>query len=304
MKWSYALTDFACKIINNEHAEEVFTLYPDGVGTRYLRGYYGSGWHENQEFIVINRPGRRASDALHAQAVTFHSPDGRSQAPEWPRPGLSLTGWPQVISVVNLGNGPRPFMVTPNAPTQVKVWAEPYLDKPDVFNSYPHWPVTRGMLTSWLDDPALFANPTHSNLANLVNDPVESTTTRKDFLWLIGMEHTPFPDEATEARTCGGCWLEPGDLRVISGATYTGYSQQERAYMLTADAGAESCRLELFPAAGVPVRNPAFVVKGWGGSSSVTVPGATRIHTGREGDAFVVFVEGTFAGPTAVSIAR
>lgn len=205
VKWSYALTDFNCKIINNEHAEEVFTLYPDGVGTRYLRGYYGSGWHENQEFIVVNRPGRRASHALHAQAVTFYSPDGRSQAPTWPRPGFSLTGWPQVISVVNLGNGPRPFMVTPNAPTQVKVWSEPYLDKPDIFNSYPHWPVTRGMLTSWLDDPAMFANPTHSNLANLVNDPVERADGRNDFLWLIGMEHTPFPGEATEARACGGC---------------------------------------------------------------------------------------------------
>jgi len=302
VKWSYALTDFACKIINNEHAEEVFTLYPDGVGTRYLRGYYGSGWHENQEFIMVNRPGRRASDALHAQALTFHSPDGRSQAAEWPRPGFSLSGWPQVISVVNLGDGPRPFMVTPNAPTQVKVWAEPYLDKPDIFNSYPHWPVTRGMLTSWLDDPVLFANPTHSNLANLVNDPIERADGRNDFLWLIGMEHTPFPEEATEARACGGCWVEPGDLRVTSGATYTGYSQQERAYMLTADAGAESCRLELFPAAGTPVRNPALIINGWSGDASVTVPGAVSVKTGREGDRLVVFVEGTFSGPTAVTV--
>ncbi len=303
VKWSYALTDFSCKIINNEHAEEVFTLYPDGVGTRSLRGYYGSGWHENQEFIVVNRPGRRASDGLHAQAVTFYSPDGGSQAPEWPRPGFSLTGWPQVISVVNLGNGPRPFMVTPNAPTQVKVWAEPYLDKPDIFNSYPHWPVTRGMLTSWLDDPTMFANPTHSNLANLVNDPVERAEGSSDFLWLIGMEHAPFPMEATEARACGGCWLEPGDVRVISGATYTGYSQQERAYMLTADTGARSCRLELFPAAGTPVRNPAFIIEGWDGDAEVSVAGATRVHTSREEDALIVFVEGTFARPTQISVA-
>ena len=302
VKWSYALTDFACKIINEEHAEEIFTLYPDGVGTRSLMGYYGSGWHENQEFIIVNRPGRRASQALHAQAVTFYSPHGHSQAPTWPRPGFSLSGWPQVVSVVNLGDGPRPFMVTPNAPTQVKVWSEPYLDKPDIFNSYPHWPVTRGMLTSWLDDPTLFANPTHSNLVNLVNDPIERTDTRKDFLWLIGMEHTPFPGDAAEARASGGCWLQPGDLRVISGATYTGYSQQERAYMLTAEAGAQSCRLELFPAADVPVRNPAFIITGWDGDAEVSVAGATRVHTGREGDALVVFVEGAFTAPTQITV--
>lgn len=176
------------------------------------------------------------------------------------------------------------------------------LNKPDIFNSYPHWPVTRGMLTSWLDDPALFANPTHSNLANLVNDPIERADGRSDFLWLIGMEHTPFPQEATEARACGGCWLEPGDVRVVSGATYTGYSQQERAYMLIAGAEARNCRLELIPAAGTPVRNPALIIKGWNGDASVTFAGALSVRTGREGDALVIFVDGTFTGPTQITV--
>ena len=78
-------------------------------------------------------------------------------------------------------------MVTADEPTQVKVWSDPYVDKPDLFNSYPHWPVTRGMRTAWLDDPVHFEHPTHSNLANLVSSPIRQTETEKDFLWLIGM---------------------------------------------------------------------------------------------------------------------
>lgn len=72
--------------------------------------------------------------------------------------------------------------------------------------------------------------------------------------------------------------------------------------MFTAEAGAGGCRFELFPAAGKPVRNPAFIIKGWGGDAEVTVAGAIRTHTGREGDALVVFVEGTFTGPTQITV--
>ncbi len=306
VSWEYALTDLEVKIIRNERAEEIFTLYPDGIGTRYMRGFYESGWHENQEFIVVNRPGRWPSMALDAQAITFLSPDGERQAPVWPKPGFSVDDWPQVISIINLGDGPRPFMVTPAEPTQVKVWADPYVDKPDLFNSYPHWPVTRGMRTSWLDDPADFRYPTHSNLANLVNWPIQTGEKEKDFLWLIGMGRSE-----REILDTSRCWLKPGEVVPDHNLGAKGYSQIERAYILSVDGTRtpQGCQFTLVPEADTPVANPAFIIEGWSGPARVSVEGADEVHVGQErggetGERLVVWTRGRFAGAAEVVVER
>jgi hypothetical protein len=278
VRWSYALTDSLVKVIRDERAEETFTLYPDGIGTRYLRAFYRDGWHETQEFLLLNRPGRRPSDALGPQAITFLSPTGERQTPVWPKPGFSLAGWPQVIAILNLGNGPYPFMVTPDAPYQTKVWADPYLEKPDLFNSYPHWPVTRGMVTSWLTDPADFARPTHSNLANLVNDPIRRTDEEKDYLWLVGV--TPNEQAALEAARC---WLRPGRIEPLEGVASGEYSQVERAYILRPTSpDTRALRFTLVPEPGIPVVNPAFIVERWEGGAQVATSGLLWTDGGQE----------------------
>lgn len=297
--WRYALTDFQGKIIQDEHAEETFTIYPDGVGTRHLRGFYKSGWHENQEFIVVNRPGRRASQALDPQALTFHTTDGRKQTAVWPKPGFSLQGWPHVITLVNIGHGPRPFMVTLDGPQQVKVWAEPYLDKPDLFNSYPHWPVTRGMRTSWLSDPRGFERPTHSNLANLVNRPIRETETEKDFLWLIGVAER---DEFAIASAAS--WLQPGSIRPRRGVRSGAYDQVQRAYVIEVEQKAERCELVLVPPTKGVITNPAFVLQGWEGKATVEARGAQEVLTGQEKAGLVVWVRGRFSNPVRLRISR
>jgi len=297
VRWRYALVDFQVKPIRGEHAEEVFTFYPDGTGTRYLRGFYRDGWHETQELLVVNRPGRRASQALDPQAVLLLSPDGDEQRPVWPKPGFSIRGWPQVIAIVNLGPGPRPFMATPEPPQYAKVWAEPYVDKPDLFNSYPHWPVTRGMRTTWLNDPADFRHPTHSNLVNLVSDPIAESETEKDFLWLIGLT-----DTAADARDKTRCWLSPGEVRAGLGVRAGRYSRVERAYVLEVEPGARRCTFELLPEAGTPVTDPAFVLEGWTGPADVWVEGAARVAAGQEEGRLVLWAQGRFEEPTRVTV--
>jgi len=297
--WRYALTDFQGRIMRDERAEETFTLYPDAVGTRFLRGFYEDGWHENQEFIVVNRPGRRASQALSPQALTFRNLKGDCQQPVWPKPGFSLDGWPEVITLVNLGAGPRPFMVTPDAPEMVKVWAKPYVDKLDLFNAYPHWPVTRGLRTSWLDDPRQFDRPTHSNLANLVNRPLRETDTEEDWMWLIGLAEK---DDAAVAAAAA--WLKPGEVTPGPGVTTVAYDQAQRAYVAQAGAGAEECELHLTPPPGGAVTNPAFVLKGWSGPAQVDVPGAAEVLMGQEPGQLVIFARGRFAQPLRVKISR
>ena len=193
-------------------------------------------------------------------------------------------------------------MVTPEAPTSTKVWAEPYVHKPDLFNSYPHWPVTRGMQTSWLDEPADFQRPTHSNLANLVNSPIEETDEEKDFLWLIGMG-----ESEQEILDVSRCWLEPGEIVAGRNVEPAGYSQIERAYVLKVEDSRRPCEFTLVPATDTPVVNPAFIVEGWRGPATASVSGAEEVHVGQErgngeGAKLVVWAKGRFAGRTEVKI--
>jgi len=301
VRWRYALTDSEQRIIRDEHAEERWTLYPDGIGTRHLRGFFGDGWHENQEFLVINRPGCRPSMSLDPQAITFLDTEGHKQTPVWPKPGFSLADWPNTISIINLGEGPRPFMVTSDAPTQVKVWADPYLDKPDLFNSYPHWPVTRGMLTSWLNDPAQFERPTHSNLVSLVNDPIRSTDREKDWVWLIGMA-----ESEQQAIEVARCWLKPGRIVPRRGLAVKDYSLTERAYVLEDTGGNGRFDFTLVPEPDVPIVNPAFIIRNWTEPCRVSVAGAQEVRVERETDAncygLVIWARGRFAGPTKVHV--
>ncbi|HJN18982.1 MAG TPA: hypothetical protein QGH10_26015 [Armatimonadota bacterium] len=295
VRWSYKLVDVDVRWIRGEHAEETFTFYPDGTGTRYLRAFVEPGWHENQEFIMINRPGRRPSDALDPQAITFYSPSGERQTPHWPKPGLDISDWPQVISIVNIKGGPRPFMVTPNAPRQVKMWADPYIDKPDIFNCYPHWPLTRGMETSWLEDPALYEHPTHSNLVNLVNDPIRESDGEEDYVWLIGTV-----DRAADVLDAARCWIEPGEVEVVAGRGTAEYSQAERAYVL---AGVAPGEIVVTPAPDAPIVNPAFLVLGGMARGLIgTVEGAEETRVAVEGIRTIIWAKGTFAEPFRVRL--
>ena len=148
--WRYGLTDFAQKVINDEWADEYYYLYPDAVGTRKLVAWYKSGWHENQEFLLLNRPGNapQVGEPAGADAAHDRRPDA---ATRMATTFLSIDGWPHVIASVNLPTRLKPFMAVDDADVQVKLWAEPYVDKPGLFNTYLHWPISRGLRTTWLD---------------------------------------------------------------------------------------------------------------------------------------------------------
>ena len=199
--------------------------------------------------------------------------------------------------MVNLGSGPKPFQVAPEPPSAIKVWADPYLDKPDLFNSYPHWPVTRGMVTSWLSDPAQFRLPTHSNLLNLVDAPVASRDEVKEWLWLVGMAETP-----QEAVAAAACWLRPGRIEALAGVAEGAFEPAGRAYHIRRTQGSRAVAFGLVPGAGAAVVNPAFIVEGWPGPARVDVPGAIEVRAGHEGDRLVVWARGEFARRVVVRV--
>lgn len=297
--WRYGLTDFAQKVINDEWADEYYYLYPDAVGTRKLVAWYKSGWHENQEFLLLNRPGNAPQESVNPQALTLLTTDGRTQRPEWPRPFLSIDGWPHVIASVNLPTRLKPFMAVDDADVQVKLWAEPYVDKPGLFNTYLHWPISRGLRTTWLDSAADFQRPTHSNLANLVNAEAESSDDHRVWYWLIGVT-----SQERSLRQATACWLEPGTVKV-AGGSFDRYDGSQRAYIVKAADRAGQISLTVTPSE-APVVNPAFVISGAGQwlSEAGCSQGAKRVALGRENDGrdLVVYVEGHFDAPFTVEI--
>jgi len=288
--WRYGLTDFLGKVINDEWADEYYYLYPDAVGVRKLVAWFKSGWHENQEFLVLNRPGNAPHEALDPRAITFLTTDGRTQRPVWPSPYFDLKDWPHVIAKINIPGRPSPFMVVDDDRVDVKVWAQPYVDKPGLFNTYIHWPISRGIRTAWLDDPADWRRPTHSNLVNLVSDAAVRQADNSRWYWLIGQA-----TREKDIREYAECWLRPAPIEVAGGASQ-GYDKFQRAYVIAAEPAAAEISITLRPQA--PVVNPAFVIEGAPAAfSSVrcSLPDATAA-LGREDDGkrLVVWVEGRF----------
>ncbi len=287
--WRYGLTDFLGRVINDEWADEYYYLYPDAVGTRKLVAWFRSGWHENQEFLALNRPGNAPHESLDPRAITFMTTDGRTQRPVWPSPFFSLTGWPHVIAKINLPGQPSPFMVVDDDRVEAKVWARPYVEKPGLFNTYLHWPVSRGIRTAWLDSEADWHRPTHSNLVNLVNDPVVRETDHSIWYWLIGQA-----TRERDIREHAAAWLQQAAV-TVEGGLFQGYDKAQRAYVLSAQPKATELDLTVTPA--TPLLNPAFVIEGADpGLSRAECSEQAKIALGREndGDRLVVFLQGRF----------
>lgn len=299
--WRYALTDLHCKIIRDEWADEYFYLYPDAIGTRKLVGWIDpAAWHETQECIFINRPGNRPWQAVEPQAITFLSTAGHRARPVWPAPRFTVRDWPDYIVTVNVRGQPAPFMALPGEGAYVKVWAPPYVDKPGLFNSYLHWPISHGIRTTWVDSVEQYQRATHSNLVNVVNPAMEQADDHSVWQWLIGI--APRQSRLIEVAAC---WLRPGTVEVESGRVeFAHYDQSQRAYVLSASRSARHCRLRLLPEPGNPIINPAFVIKGWAGPAGARAEEAREIAVGweDEGGTLVVWVRGRFAEAVTVDI--
>jgi hypothetical protein len=301
--WRYALTDLHCRIIRDEWADEYFYLYPDATGTRKLVAHINPyAWHEVQECIFVNRPGCRPWQSVEPQALTFLSTAGDSARPVWPAPRFTVRDWPDYVLTVNVRGQRGPFMALPGEGAYVKVWAPPYVDKPGLFNSYLHWPVTHGVRTTWVEGVEQFQRPTHSNLVNVVSPAMQEGEGQSLWVWLIGI--APPERQLTEVAAC---WLRPGTVEVESGRVeFEGYDQSQRAYVLNAGRSTRRCRLKLVPEAQNPVINPAFVIKGWNGPAKAHVAVARQLAVGREdgGGTLVLWVEGRFEEAVTVDVGR
>jgi hypothetical protein len=300
VKWNYAETDFNLKVIHGETAEEIYTLYPDGIGTRKVTGHFEKGrWHECVEFIVGSVAGTTPAENYPPQALTLLNTEGDRFELFWPTPQESdLPEWGDYIGVAHSRNEPDVFLATDGLDTGLHVFSNNPDWLSEMFFCMPHWPIQRGLPTTnerSIED--CMTRPTHASLLNIYAGPHELYQDRTVWALLLGIA----PDDEQELRDLVHGWLEPPAVTCTSDPDAdVRYDIYQRAYELSA----EDDRVELHLAtnADQPQVRPAFVISTTRALQAVSLngealAGGTDYEAGWEDDQLVVWLRRSFYEP-------
>ncbi len=172
VKWTYALCDMQYRIFHgNTRAEEIYTIYPDGIAVREIVLWPGMennhGGNANlwqvAEWILINAAGTSPLDFLRMPTpFTLRNGSGESIDVPWPLPATDfepfcnyypqVSEWPMYAGKINLKGVPNPFVIIcknqalfPYVPCSSCQGNHPYFNMfpgKNLYNIYKHWPVT------------------------------------------------------------------------------------------------------------------------------------------------------------------
>jgi hypothetical protein len=227
-----------------EWGNELYYIYPDGVGIRHVLPGRG-GWMET---IFFSEPGTRPEDNVELEVCTLVNMDGASKTYTWEH------GYPKFdlqnanIQLVNFKSEYKPFLILQEGGGFQVFNGE---IRPD-YSHFPwwnHWPVAqihsdgRGAIAP---DRAA-----HSSL---------SWGLRYGDAAMYGMTNQPKEHLVKLARS----WNYPPELRIASEQfKFDRYDRIQRAYSLECQSGGNSLGFTLQGSEKEPVLNPVFVVKNW-----------------------------------------
>ena len=170
--WSYALNDMRYRIFHGDtRAEEIYTIYPDGVAVREVVLWPGiknnHGGNANlwqvAEWILINAAGTSPHDCLQLPTpFTLRNGCGEVVEVPWPLPADNfdpfcwyypqVAEWPMYVGQISLKARPNPFLIIcknqalfPFMPCNACKGNHPYFNMfpgKNFYNIYKHWPVT------------------------------------------------------------------------------------------------------------------------------------------------------------------
>lgn len=172
VRWTYALPDMRYRNFHgNSRAEEIYTVYPDGLALREVALWPGDatnhGGNANlwqmAEWILIQGSGVHPVDVLE-MPTPFELTDGRGRrvAVPWPLPAPDfeplcrhypeVAEFPLYIGRIRVHGRPHPFLgfarnqaLFPFAPCNACHRGHPYFGLfpgEHLYNIYQHWPVT------------------------------------------------------------------------------------------------------------------------------------------------------------------
>lgn len=272
--WRYASVDVLYKHPNtcrNEDGwgvwtDEYLTIYPDGVGVRFVdqhgdKDYYHNpeegmniGFHDTQ---FLSEAGTKPEDNIHYQSLTIVSHQDRVTELDWEASQPSGLYDAQIIWI-NLKSNYKVFEVFPPG-TEVNVWASSEKTTYSRYSAWNHYPVTQapcdGRFCVAPDRLAHSALGAADNIAETGN------------MLLYG-----FTDESAESLIpLARSWNSPANVVKIKGGKSLGYDKAQRVYRLSS----KGTRIDLTLAGSgtSPVFNPCFIVQGWSNKVNVEVNG-------------------------------
>ena len=225
-----------------EWGNELYFIYPDGVGVRKVLPGRG-GW---QETIALNEPGTRPEDNLKLKAITLFNMNGQKKTYSWE------DGYPQFdlpdanIQLVNLKSKFKPFLILRKG-GGFEVFNLEVRPEYSHFPWWNHWPVAQ----IHSDGRYAFApdRASHSSLSwGIPNGDAA----------LYGMTDKPEKILVPLARS----WNNPPELQLqTDNIVNQGYDYTERAYKLkAANRNIQQINFTLQGSDNSPVFNPAFVI--------------------------------------------
>lgn len=261
--WRYASVDVLYKhpnVCRNQEdwgvwTDEYITIYPDGVGVRYVdkhgaKDYYYDeeglpiGFHDTQ---FLSEAGTKPEDNINSQSLTIVSPKGKVTELDWAEEhpeGL----YDAEIIWVNLKSDYKVFEIFPNG-TKINVWAGDGKTGYSKYSAWNHYPVTQApcdgrycVASDRLTHSALGAA---DNIVNTGNVLIYGFTNQK----------------AESLCPLAKSWNNPPKVRSEKGAEYLGYDKGQRAYIF--EAKLSSISFQLIASKKAPMVNPCFVIKNW-----------------------------------------
>jgi hypothetical protein len=276
VNWRYLQMDvrFRQKDLPNntgfgEWGNEVYYIYPDGVGVRKVLPGRG-GW---QETILLNEPGTRPEDNIELEACTLLNMKGESKSYSWEHgyPEFDLPG--ANIQYIHFKSEYKPFLIFREG-GGFEVFNLEVRPEYSHFPWWNHWPVAQ--IVS--DGRSAFAPDRTSHSSLSWGDPDGEAA-------LYGMTKKPPETLVKLARS----WNYPPQLK-LKNSTYKneGYDYTQRAYVLSAPSEKTPLEFSLAASKNSPAVNPVFVIHNWPEEDvqlkldGVAVPGGKDFRRGIE----------------------
>jgi len=235
-------------------ADEIWTIYPDGVAVRHLeRGMiWGDSWVETMFFSA---PGQKPEDVVETEAFTVVGEDEKAETWSWEDGSPDQVFKDISITMVNTRSKYRAFNVYPSG-SSVEVFGGH--SRGSKFHWWNHWPVSQ--ITSDGRGARAADRAAHSSLVWGIPE--------EEFL-MYGLTNKTPEELIPLARS----WNSPPKIRKLLDAESYGYRQEQRAYSLRKEGDIISFELKGSEAS--PVLNPCFLVKNWADLSHamITVEG-------------------------------
>jgi hypothetical protein len=259
INWRYALIDTLYRQTGVDEVtgwglwgDEVYTIYPDGVGVRHVLPGKG-GW---QETIFFSEPGTRPEDNCELEAITLVNLKGESRSYSWEKGYPKFDLAQPMIQMTNLKSKYRPFLVF-RPESRMSVFNVEVRPEYSHFPWWNHWPVAQ-----------VASDGRHAQAADRAAHSSLVWGRPRGGAALYGLTNKP----AVSLLPLAKSWNNPPQLTPLvdvslsskQGPTRAKYDYKQRAYVIE---GAPPGKALIFlPAASEdsPLVNPAFVVRNWG----------------------------------------